>query len=312
MLKGPSRSDGRVKVARRAALVCAVLLNLGAPMATAAQPAPKGFEGSFELQGTHGYMVSGLMVSTGKAGVLILSAGKKGEGVTYVAHGDVTTEGARFDLGPLGKIDVEVQPTGKTETVRSRCGGKPYTGPASEYVGAIEFHGEGGFTEAEATRTPLLFGSVLSILCGDTGRSETSGEGLRGVRIKAKRKGGPTLQINQNAPGARVQYEAEIFEKRDGLQIQRSVAGDLGGGALSFAASLGHASFTGGGPFSGNATYAATSPPRKVRPGRGTWRGGLKVDFPGRPGVRLAGPGFPASIIHARSQVTAEAPRRGG
>lgn len=183
--------------------------------------------------------------------------------------------------------------------MRSECGGKPYTGAGSEYAGTIEFHGEGGCTEATATRTPLLLSPLLNIVCGISSEGESFGEGVRGVRIRLKRKGGPTLQINQDAPRAHVFYWSEIRENRDGLTIQRAVSGRLGAGALRFDPALEHASFIGGGLFSGTATYTSTSPPRGTHPGHGTWSGNLTVDYPGRPDVPLAGPGFPAAIIHA-------------
>jgi hypothetical protein len=82
------------------------------------------------------------------------------------------------------------------------------------------------------------------------------------------------------------------------MRVERYVGGRLGAGALSYAQSLGSAVFTGAGPFEGEATYTGVHPPRGSHPGSGTWRGDLKVNFPGA-AVRLAGPGFSATIIHA-------------
>jgi hypothetical protein len=245
--------------------------------ATAAEPAPKGLEGAFALEGTHGFKLFGLVASTGKGGVLILSVAKKGEDATYVAHGEVTRESVAFDLGNLGRIDVEVQPNGKSETLNSRCGGggTSTTVPAYDYVGAIEFHGEEGFT------------------------GEEFGPGTPGIRIKARAKQGPTLQLNQNHRGGRVIYSAGIVEQDGAVSVERHVAGRLGAGAFDYAPSLGSATFTGAGPFDGEATYAGVQPPHGSHPGSGTWRGDLKVNFPGAAGVRLAGPGFSAAIIHA-------------
>jgi hypothetical protein len=166
-------------------------------------------------------------------------------------------------------------------------------------VGTIEFHGEGGYTEVEATQTPLMLSPLLNIVCGVSSSGESFGGGVRGVRIKAKQVGGPSLQINQNALGAGVHYYSRVSEKRGDLRIERAVEGDLGAAALHFDPSLDRATFTGAGPFSGSATYTSKSPPRGTHPGHGSWRGSLRVDFPGRPGVRLAGLGFPAAIIHA-------------
>jgi hypothetical protein len=282
-------------------LVLVALVAAMAQTATAAEPAPQGFEGSFALRGTHGYGLFGLIASTGKGGILFLSVAKKGEAATYLAHGKVTTESVDFDLGALGTIDVAVEPNGKSETLNSKCGGggKSTTVPADDYVGTIEFHGEEGFTEVTTTRTPLLLGAALNLICGSSGSGESFGQGIPGVRIKARRSRGPYLQLNQNHPGAPVLFGAGIEEQEGAVKVKRAVGGRLGAGALDYAPALGSATFTGAGPFDGQATYVEARPPRGTRPGQGAWRGDLKVDFPGASGVRLAGPGFKAGIIHA-------------
>jgi hypothetical protein len=290
----------RRRLSPGAALLIALLVAV-VPAATAAEPAPEGLEGTFALKGTNGYRLFGLIASTPKGGVMTLFVGKKGEEATYVAHGEVAKESVDFNFGALGKVDVAVQPTGKTETLNSKCdgSGNATTVPASDYVGTIEFHGEEGFTEAETTRTPVLQKPIFELGCAWSGYGETFGPGTPGARIKARRKQGPTLQLNQNHRGARVTYEAEIVEREGAMHVDRSVGGRLGAGALNFESSLGAAVFTGSGPFMGKATYASVNPPHGTHPGKGTWRGDLKVNFPGRAGVRLAGPGFSAGIIHA-------------
>jgi hypothetical protein len=278
------------------ALVAAVV-----PVATAAEPAAKGLEGSFALKGTHGFKLFALVASTGKSGVLILSVAKKGEAATYVAHGEVTTESVAFDLGNLGRIDVAVQPNGKSETLNSKCGGggKSTTIPSYDYVGTIEFHGEEGFTEAKTARTHLLLGTTLNkIVCSTSVSGEDFGPATPGVRIGARQTRGPKVQLNQSHPGAGIVYGAQITEQEGTMRVERYVGGRLGAGALSYAPSLGSAVFTGAGPFEGEATYTGVHPPRGSHPGSGTWRGDLKVNFPGA-AVRLAGPGFSATIIHA-------------
>jgi hypothetical protein len=61
------------------------------------------------------------------------------------------------------------------------------------------------------------------------------------------------------------------------------------------APSLATATVTGTGSVSGKGTYRQTT--RGKNPS-GTWRGNLKVDFPGRARVPSAGPGFKASLTH--------------
>jgi hypothetical protein len=273
------------------------------PGAVAAEPVKPAFDGLIEMRGTNGYHLLGLVASFNGIGQVTFFVHKTGEQAIYTARGEGTANSVDIDLGRLGRIDVEVRPTGQDETLHSQCGGqgKTTTVPASELVGTVEFQGEEGFTEASAANLPLRLEPLLGLVCGSgLGIGTTSGSHVHGVLLKAKRAGGPSLEIQQNHPGASVFYEAAVHEKEGGVAVSRTVRGHLGAGAARFDPSLGAASFTGASPFTGQASYIGRTPPGETRPGTGTWRGSLKVDFPGKADVRLAGPGFQASIVHAR------------
>lgn len=284
------------------AAVMAFAVMVVVPGATAAEPPKPVFDGAIELSGSHGFHVFGFVLSDGKVGHVLLIAGKRGEAASYEARGEGSANGVDIDLGSLGKIDVEVQPSGKTETIHEGCGGKrkAIRVAGTELVGTIEFHGEEGFTEFETTHTPLLLQPLLGLVCGAAGTGTESGNGVPGVEVTAGTAGGPSLLVEQNRPGAPVFYEANEDEKQGSVRISRSVRGHLGAGALRYDPSLATASFSAASPFTGKATYAERSPPTTFGPGFGTWRGSLKVDFPGDKGARVAGAGFKASIIHAR------------
>lgn len=283
------------------ALAAVLLATIIAPRASADEPLGKGLEGSFTLKGTHGFEVKALIASYGEgdAGQLVLFVGKKNQQAIYVAKGTVTKEAVDFDLGALGEVKAAVRPSGKKETLTSECGeGEEQTIEGEEYVGTIAFHGEEGFTEAEATRSPLLLASALTeLVCGPlTTEGHEGGDGVHGVGLAIKRKGGASLKLAQNRPGARVFYQAQIKEKEGTVTVERSVGGYLAASALTFAPSLKTAHFAGAGPFSGSAAYVGKSLPSLSRPGKGPWRGNLTVDFPGHADVPIAGPGFKASI----------------
>jgi hypothetical protein len=286
-----------------AATIAAALV-LAVPVATAAEPAPKGIQGAFELHGTHGYELRGLIASTGRSGVLILYVDKKDARAEYIVHGMVTTESANFELGKLGRIEIAVQRTGRTETVHPSCG-KPFAAEAIEYVGTIEFHGEEGFTEAATASTPLTLKPLAELVCPGGGFSEAFGGRGPGFKLRTTMKGGPSLMLQRN-PGnhARVYYEARIKEKDASVTVHRTLWGHLPSRVLHVDKAYDAVSFAPGAPFSGKATYAQTRPPRDSRRDIGTWRGDLVADFPGRAHVRLAGPGFLASTMHATRQVT--------
>ncbi len=282
------------------AVVTAAVVMAVAPGAIAADPPPKlTFNGAIELSATNGYHVFGLVASfEGKAQVSLF-IGKAGKTAVYTARGIGTENSVAVDFGDFGRVDLEVRPTGRSETIRS-CGGKgkPTTISASEFVGTLEFHGEEGFTEASTTSTPLLIGPLLNLVCGGVGIMTTSGPHTGGVLLKARTTDSPSLVIQQNRPGARVFFEAKMHEKEGNVRVSRTVTGHLAAAAIRYRPSLESASFTAASPFSGTATYAGLTPSRAAR-GTGTWRGSLKVDFPGHAGVRVAGPGFTASITHA-------------
>jgi hypothetical protein len=291
-------------------LLAAVLALGGA--ATAAERPPIAFDGAIELKGTHGYVALGLVASTGTVGsVDFFVGGPHGQSI-YSAKGTATANSVDVDLGRLGRVDVEVRPTGGTETLPSGCGGKGKATevPANELVGTIEFHGEEGFTDIEASATPLLIAPIAELPCGSSlGTTTISGSHVPGLLLTARGPDGPSLVIQQNHPGARVYYQAKEHQKEGRVNVSRTVSGRLGAGAVRYAPSLASASFSAASPFSGRATYAERTPAGEVRRGRGTWRGSLRVDFVGDPDVPVAGPGFEASITHAQRSEKVERAR---
>jgi hypothetical protein len=288
----------RVISALLATAAVAVLL---APTASADETLGKGLAGSFSLKGTHGFEIKALIASYGEgdAGQLVLFVGKSNQEAIYTAKGTVTKESVDFDLGALGEIKAAVQPSGKKETLTSKCeGGEKQAIEGSEYVGTIAFHGEEGFTDAEAIRAPLSLAPLTELVCpAITTDGQEGGDGVRGAGLAIKRKGGPSLKLAKNRPGARVFYTAQMKEKEGTVTVERSVGGYLAARTLTFAPSLKSAHLAGAAPFSGSAAYLGKSLPSVRRPGKGAWRGNLTVDFPGHADVPIAGPGFKASIF---------------
>ena len=273
------------------------------PGALAAETVKLDFNGAIELQGSNGFHVLGLIASFEGKSQVALVLDRPGEEAIYAARGTGTTNSVDVDFGQLGKVDLEVVPTGKDETITSECGGKgpATTVPGSEFVGTVEFHGEDGFTEFTATHTPLQVNPLLRLVCAaGVGVSTKIGAHVGGVLLKARTASSPKLVIQQNRPGAPVFYEARMHEKEGTVQVSRIVSGHLGAGAIRYAPSLESASFSAAAPFTGSATYTSRTPPRGASRGTGAWRGSLKVDFPGHAAVPLTGPGFKATIVHAR------------
>jgi hypothetical protein len=172
-------------------------------------------------------------------------------------------------------------------------GGEPVPAEGLEYTGTIELHGEEGFTEANTTRARLNLKPILEIVCPGPAEGGTSNPDAAAVQLEARSKGGPKLGVAQKRPGARVFYSASVEEREGSLRVERRVAGALSAVSFHAAPSLASATVTGSGSLNGKGTYGQT---RRGKNPSGTWRGNLKVDFPGRARVPVAG--FKASLTH--------------
>jgi hypothetical protein len=207
----------------------------------------------------------------------------------------VTETSIEADLGSVGRIDVNFVPTGSPRMSRSRCGGKPIAFDSGRWVGAIDFRGERGYSEAHATSARGEAKLVLSRVCADSGGSEGIGGHSPGARLDARSKAPERLEFvaMKNSPSRPARFAASIRERRDGLEISRSVGVVAPPRAFAFDVPSGTAAVDPPAPFSGRAEY------HHRRGGTPTWHGNLSVDFPGRPNVRLTGAATRASLVRA-------------
>jgi len=104
-----------------------------------------------------------------------------------------------------------------------------------------------------------------------------------------------TFQVNKNHPHrGRVPFSFGLIERREGIQIKRSIEGFAPSRSFSFEPDFSSAELRLPPPFSGSATLRHRS--NAVTP---SWTGNLSVDFVGHPNVRLTGPGVYVSLAHA-------------
>jgi len=289
----------RLRGVRRCGLATIVGLAAAASLAPASAVAlDSDLKGSaiFRVRGENGYRILVLAASEradGRGDVALL-VGRPGAGVVYGAPATVTPTRFEADLGALGRIALDVVPTGTKKTLRSRCGGESGTVEPDTYRGSFEFRGEEGFTEAKATTIPE-YSRFGDLLCPGKSWVEGSGPGTPGARLRVRAGKGhrhTSLQINQNRPGSRVIFDAEVTEKRGGIEIARSISGRAPSDAFDFDPLLRTATLDPPDPFSGYATFHRNAPPAN------RWSGNLTVDFPGRAGVPLTG-GTRVSLVHA-------------
>jgi len=267
--------------------------------ASAAAGAEKSRGGAvaFELQGTNGYslfILAGWNPQVPNGAMTIFVGNGRGNAV-YGAPASVDEEGIEADLGRLGRISLRAERSGETSTAWSQCDKRhPIEYEPVTYLGEFEFRGEGGHTEASATRLPMRIQPLADIVCGAPGVSVYSGGWTPGAELRAVRHGRADVRVkaDSNAPGKPVRLSASIFERRGKIRIERSVQRRFGASAFSYTPQLGTATLTPPAPFSGRGVFRRSSSPGH------RWTGDLAVDFPGRPDVPLTGSSFGASLKH--------------
>jgi hypothetical protein len=231
----------------------------------------------------------------GQVGLIVYG---KGGSVTYGAPATITATRFEADLGALGEIALDVTPSGRKKTLRSRCADEPdsYAYEPLNYSGILEFHGEEGYADA-STAAPHEYPRFLfDVLCGSAVSGEFSGQGLPGARLRLRSHRGSfrlNLQVNENHPGARTRFEVETHEKRQGIAIERSRTLWTGSGAFAFDRRLRTATLTPSTPFSGQARFHRGAAPAN------RWAGNLTVDLPGRSNLPLTGSGVVATLVHS-------------
>ncbi|MDX6636465.1 MAG: hypothetical protein QOF06_2668 [Solirubrobacterales bacterium] len=270
-----------------------------APAAAEGEPETGAF-GAFRLKGTNGYSIFVLAVSRPqfKHGETLVVVGRRGDAAIYFAPAKVTATTIDADLGPVGEIAVEFQPSGPPERVHARCKGVgSVTYEPGAWVGTIALEGEEGFTQVHRERAKAAVSPFVDAGCGGKAIGEAVGSDVPGARLvalSATKRQAVYLQANKNHRGARVYLEASIDERRPGLVVSREVAGYFPSGAFEFGAPLRTATLAPSGHFAGHATFRRDAKPAN------RWTGNLSVDFPGNADVALAGRGFKAGLVHAK------------
>ena len=253
----------------------------------------------FNLKASHGYSMQVIAASEAgfEQGKIFIWLAREDSFVSYFAPAKVTDTTVEADLGHVGKVALEFEPSGEKGKAAPVCASDqvvPYD--KGSYVGEFEFHGEEGYADATATRLPLSLQPYLDSICGGVGIGEIFGHGIPGARLTAtarKRLGRVSLQVNQNHPGARVKAQASIDERRGRLQVHRAIEETFPATAFHFDPQLRSASLNPPAPFSGSALFR-----RDAKAGN-QWTGSLAVDFPGNSDVSLTGASFKTHLRHA-------------
>jgi hypothetical protein len=294
------RGGGRAAIGVGVALAVVALMAASVTgVEAASHEESKGGAYVFLLNGTHSHkmlVLAGSRRADGVGEITVLVDGKDGNAI-YTAPATVTDTGIHADLGPLGSFSLDVVKTGRTVTRRPECGGRPVTFEVERLAGNIEFHGEDGYTEAEATEVPIYYRFFLDLLCSASSVGEESGPGLPGAHLRVKTHVGSTyavLNARKNGPGKPSQIDVAVSEERGVLRIQRSFSTLAVPKSFVYERQLGKATLKPPAPFSGHAAFRRTAAPRS------RWTGNLSVDLPGRSDVELIGRGAKTKLVHVR------------
>ena len=298
---------------RRVAALAFSLVALALPVAAQAHPTPTYLEapgltranpvsspGAFALSGTHGYVI-GVSAEPADhahpARVAIEIVGDEGS-ASYTAPARLDGGDIHAKFGAFGEVDMRWHPNGRVSKASFDC----TTHRAHIYVnegtysGHVWIAGENHFTFGTATRISGRTGWYHLGVCTYRVSEGFPGPGilLEGWAFGSHLPKGTYRELSavQNKPGERVSYSAVMGERRGRLTIFRRAYALGGPKTLVSADHLENGSITPPPPpFSGTGTFE-----RVARRRPGTWRGDLAVDFPGRPGVRLAGENFGAQL----------------
>ncbi len=277
-------------------LLGALLAIIGAtavPANAEQPPYPPGFK----IEASNGYSIFVFGAPARKehpSAIALFVTGKNG-GAFYSAPATVTASSIQASLGALGEIAVTFHPSGQARTERSKCGGKPVSFDSGYYEGAIDFHGEEGFTGIDAARAPGDLGFLLDIVCPAISGG-SGGAFIPGAELDIERPGSklsPHLRVVKNRPKTRAHYEVGISEVSNGISIERFTGLIAPAGTFTYDPRVQTATLSPPAPFSGSAQFTRSAKPAN------RWTGDLAVDLPGRAGVTLTGGGLQAKLAHA-------------
>lgn len=270
-----------------------------APAAAEGEPDTGAFN-AFNLKGSNGYRIMAWAIS-GKGyrnGQVLILAGRRRQGVVYLAPAKVTDTSVEAGLGALGEIDVTFQPSGVKGVEHPVCDpSQKASYDKGSYMGEIEFHGEEGYTDVSTTHAAYSLHPYIDFICSGSSSGEYVGRFEPGARLALRLRRGDeriSMQVNQNRPGARVRVRASLDERRGRIYITRDLNLTQPASSFDFAPDMSAAALAPPAPFSGEGLYLRDAKSAN------RWTGDLSLDFPGRSNVLLTGSRFDASLVRAR------------
>ncbi len=232
------------------------------------------------LSGSHGYTVSAVG-NAGDAGTVAVTAARRGGAASYSRSGTATAKRMSVDLGRFGRVKVRFRPQRTVKRAPPRhCRGPKEKVVKGVFKGTIRFKGEGGYTRVNARRAHGAVNYPADWRCHFPKAPPAT--------VLAAASGDTSFVATEPDGGSTASFSATRRERSGAVSIYRSLTASAPASAFTFDSSLATAHVDPPSPFAGEGTYSAAS---------GRLSGDLTAAFPGRAGVRLAGP---ATLTHGR------------
>ena len=242
-------------------------------------------------------------------GTVTLELQGKGQIASYEVAGEATEAGLKVRFGRLGLIDVSFTPTTTLNSTEpgQGCTGAPRTLREGVFRGTIDFTGEREFVRIEG---PEATGSMSVISHWECPEAEAMDPFARVSRLLAaprrdrkRERESATLSgvgrgctcyfaagVHHRHSGGKSIFAGLKFEKREGMEIERTTQVLGPASAFDFDHAAGTATLRPPRPLSGHASLRAG--PR----GRGLWRSTIQVPLLGADPIDTGGPDFAAVL----------------
>ncbi len=190
-----------------------------------------------------------------------MTASRPHEFASYTAPATVTTDSDPRPAGNSRPGRHGPASIGREETVNPHCIHDPESFETGAYEGVFEFNGEGGFTDARATRVAARADawrcSHGPSAANGGGSGEAFGPGLPGARIRGvsyAAAGPPSSRSTRTDAGGKTIFTASLAERRGGIKIFREITGVAPAGAFRYDPKVRTATLGPPAPFAGTAS----------------------------------------------------------
>jgi hypothetical protein len=272
-------------------------------------PLPAFTEATFKAPAGHGYEMSlnGRRVNFSPAelkkfseptpssySIVFLDLTRGDGSAEYFPEGTLSGGRLKARLGNLGVLSLRFVPHRVTfHPPYKDCTGRRTRIEHGAFVGKLRFDGEGGYARLLRRRIPGTLTRQRHLRCDLTPTSGApKGTRVGGTAYTPRLRSGISFVAERTSPAGAGTLTAYATESRGGVSIERKVEVKGPAGSVEIEHDLSAATVEPPAPFYGTASFVAD-------PGKqtGSWLGDLKVSFPGRPDVRLAGKRYEGSVL---------------